>query len=72
MRVRLRSAAIVGETPNLAARLQRIAEPNMVVIAEGTRRLIGNLFELEAPGAKTLKGIAEPVRALAALRARLG
>src|SRR6202008_4116743 len=37
---------VVGETPNLAARLQGIAEPNTVVIAEGTRRLLGNLFEL--------------------------
>ena len=60
---------IVGETPNLAARLQGIAEPNMVVIAEGTRRLLGNLFELEDLGAKDLKGIAGPVRAFAALRA---
>ena len=60
---------IVGETPNLAARLQGIAEPNRVVIAEGTRRLLGNLFELEDLGAKDLKGIAGPVRAWAALRA---
>ena len=60
---------IVGETPNLAARLQGIAEPNMVVIAESTRRLIGNLFELEDLGAKDLKGISGPVRAWAALRA---
>ncbi len=60
---------IVGETPNLAARLQGIAEPNMVVIAEGTRRLLGNLFELEDLGPKDLKGIAGPVRAWAALRA---
>ena len=59
---------IVGETPNLAARLQGIAEPNMVVIAESTRRLLGNLFELEDLGAKDLKGIAGPVRAWAALR----
>ena len=59
---------IVGETPNLAARLQGIAEPNMVVIAEGTRRLVGNLFEFEDLGAKDLKGIAGPVRAWAALR----
>ena len=59
---------IVGETPNLAARLQGIAEPNMVVIAEGTRRLLGNLFEFEDLGAKELKGIAGPVRAWAALR----
>ena len=59
---------IVGETPNLAARLQGIAEPNMVVIAEDTRRLLGNLFELEDLGPKDLKGIAGPVRAWAALR----
>ncbi|WP_162240943.1 adenylate/guanylate cyclase domain-containing protein [Bradyrhizobium tropiciagri] len=60
---------IVGETPNLAARLQGIAEPNMVVIAESTRRLLGNLFELQGLGARELKGIAEPVRVWAALRA---
>ncbi|HYB11391.1 MAG TPA: adenylate/guanylate cyclase domain-containing protein [Alphaproteobacteria bacterium] len=60
---------IVGETPNLAARLQGIAEPNTVVIGEGTRRLLGNLFEFEDLGAKNLKGIAGPVRAWAALRA---
>ena len=61
--------AIVGETPNLAARLQGIAEPNSVVIAESTRKLVGNLFELEDLGAQDLKGIAGPVRAWAALRA---
>ena len=60
---------IVGETPNLAARLQGIAEPNTVVIAEATRKLLGNLFELEDLGAKDLKGIAGPVRTWAALRA---
>ena len=60
---------IVGETPNLAARLQGIAEPNTVVIAEATRKLLGNLFELQDLGAKDLKGIAGPVRAWAALRA---
>jgi class 3 adenylate cyclase/tetratricopeptide (TPR) repeat protein len=60
---------IVGETPNLAARLQGIAKPNMVVIAPGTRRLLGNLFEFEDLGAKKLKGITGPVRAWAALRA---
>jgi class 3 adenylate cyclase len=62
---------IVGETPNLAARLQGIAEPNMMVIAEGTRRLVGNLFELEDLGPKDLKGIAEPVRVFAVLRPAL-
>ena len=60
--------AVVGETPNLAARLQGIAQPNTVVIAESTRKLLGNLFELEDLGAKDLKGIAEPVHAWAALR----
>ena len=61
--------AVVGETPNLAARLQGLAEPNTVVIAEGTRRLLGNLFELQDLGAKDIKGIGGPVRAWAALRA---
>jgi class 3 adenylate cyclase/predicted ATPase len=60
--------SIVGETPNLAARLQGIAQPGMVVIAEGTRKLLGNLFELQDLGAHDLKGIAVPVRAWAALR----
>src|SRR6516164_428819 len=60
---------IVGETPNLAARLQGIAAPNTVVIAEATRRLLGNLFELKDLGARDLKGIAEPLRAWVALRA---
>ena len=60
--------AIVGETPNLAARLQGVAEPNTVVIAESTRKLLGNLFELNDLGAMDLKGIAGPVRAWAALR----
>jgi predicted ATPase/class 3 adenylate cyclase len=55
--------AIVGETPNLAARLQAVAEPNAVVIAEGTRRLIGARFELADLGPLSLKGFAEPTRA---------
>ena len=59
---------IVGETPNLAARLQGIAEPNTAVIAEATRKLLGNLFELQDLGAKDLKGIGGSVRAWAALR----
>jgi class 3 adenylate cyclase len=60
--------AVVGETPNVAARLQGIAEPNTVVIAESTRKLLGGLFEFEDLGQKDLKGIAGPVRAWAALR----
>src|SRR5205823_3594409 len=60
--------AIVGETPNLAARLQSIAQPNSIVIADGTRKLVGNLFELDDLGLQELKGISGPVRAWAALR----
>ena len=60
--------AIVGETPNFAARLQGVAEPNCVVIAESTRKLVGNLFELQDLGAQDLKGISGLVRAWAALR----
>jgi class 3 adenylate cyclase/predicted ATPase len=60
---------IVGETPNLAARLQDIAEPGTVVIAEGTRTLLGNLFEFEDLGLRSLKGFPGPVRAWAVLRA---
>jgi class 3 adenylate cyclase len=60
--------AIVGETPNLAARLQGVAEPNAVVIAESTRKLLGNLFELYDLRVQNLKGIEGPVRAWAALR----
>jgi class 3 adenylate cyclase len=48
---------IVGETPNLAARLQGTAEPNSVVVAESTRKLLGNLFELADVGPRELKGI---------------
>src|SRR6476646_5412216 len=64
-----RDRGVVGETPNLAARLQEIAEPNMVVIAESTRRLLGNLFELHDLGARYLKGMSAPMRAWAPLRA---
>jgi class 3 adenylate cyclase/predicted ATPase len=61
--------SMVGGTPNLAARLQGIAGPNMVVICDSTRKLLGNLFELEHLGPKDLKGISGPARAWAALRA---
>jgi len=58
----------VGETPNLAARLQSVAEPNAVVIAESTRKLVGTLFEVDDLGAQDLKGIVGRVRAWATLR----
>jgi class 3 adenylate cyclase len=57
--------AVVGETPNLAARLQAVAAPGQVVIAEPTRRLLGASFELEDLGEHDLKGIARPVDAFA-------
>jgi class 3 adenylate cyclase/predicted ATPase len=62
-----RERGIVGETPNLAARLQGIAKPNMVVVAESTRRLLGNLFRFEDLGLQELKGIPKPAPAWAAL-----
>jgi class 3 adenylate cyclase/predicted ATPase len=55
--------SVVGDTPNLAARLQGLAAPNAVVIAPTTRRLLGGLFECEDLGDHALKGISEPVRA---------
>src|SRR5207244_9789954 len=54
---------VVGETPNLAARLQALAGPGMLVIAESTRRQIGALFELEDLGPQPLAGFAELQRA---------
>ena len=56
-------AAVVGETPNLAARLQSLAEVGCVVVAAPTRRLLGELFELVDLGAHDLKGFATPVQA---------
>ena len=55
--------SVVGETPNLAARLQALAEPDAVVIAAGTRRLVGDLFEYGDLGAVEVKGLAAPVPA---------
>lgn len=54
-------AAIVGEAPNLAARLQAIAEPNTIVISEATHGLAGGLFECTSLGARTLKGFGTPL-----------
>jgi class 3 adenylate cyclase/Tfp pilus assembly protein PilF len=55
--------AVVGETPNLAARLQTFAAPGRVVISQATRRLVGGLFELTDLGPQRLKGFAEPLAA---------
>ena len=55
--------AVVGETPNLAARLQALAEPDAIVIAESTRRLVGSLFELPEPRRGRAQGVGGPVPA---------
>src|SRR5262249_52976747 len=54
---------VVGETPNMAARLQSLAEPGQIVISESTRRLMGSLFEYRDLGRVTLKGFADPAQA---------
>ena len=59
---------VVGDTPNLAARLQGIAEPDSVILADGTRKLLGDLFELVDLGPQQLKGVAGPTRAWVVLR----
>jgi AAA ATPase domain/Adenylate and Guanylate cyclase catalytic domain len=56
---------VVGETPTLAARLQALAEPGQIVIADGTRRLLGDLFRLRDLGRQPVKGFADPVEAFA-------
>jgi len=63
-----REQSVVGETPNLAARLQALADPGAVVIAAGTRQLVGDLFECCDLGAVEVKGIAAPMRAWQVLR----
>jgi class 3 adenylate cyclase/tetratricopeptide (TPR) repeat protein len=52
--------SIVGETPNLAARLQALATPGALVIAASTRQQLGELFDLEDLGPKQLVGFSEP------------
>src|SRR5262252_3387363 len=59
----LREHALVGETPNLAARLQALAEPGTIVVAASTRRLLGDLFRLRDLGQREVKGITQPVAA---------
>ena len=59
----LREHAVVGETPNVAARLLALAEPGTIVVAASTRRLLGDLFRLRDLGRHEVKGIAEPVAA---------
>jgi predicted ATPase/class 3 adenylate cyclase len=58
----------IGETPNLAARLQQMAKPNAVVIASSTRRLLGGLFDCQDLGTIEVKGFAEPMSVCQVLR----
>jgi class 3 adenylate cyclase/tetratricopeptide (TPR) repeat protein len=62
--------AVVGETPNLAARLQALAQPNQIVVSASTRAMLGDHFDLEDLGASELKGFAEPVPVWRVLSAR--
>ena len=54
---------MIGDTPNLAARLQGLAAPGAVVIGSSTRQLLGALFDLQDLGCHALKGFNEPVQA---------
>lgn len=60
---------MVGETPNLAARLQSLASPNSIVIGPTTRRILGDLFEYQDLGRIEVKGFNAPVQAYQVLRA---
>jgi class 3 adenylate cyclase/predicted ATPase len=61
---------VVGETPNLAARLQALAQPNQIVVSAATRAMLGDHFDLDDLGAYELKGFAEPVPVWRVLSAR--
>ena len=61
---------LAGETPNLAARLQGIAEPNTIVVASATRQLLGQLFEWRDLGLQAVEGLTEPVQAWQVIGAR--
>jgi predicted ATPase/class 3 adenylate cyclase len=61
---------VIGETPNIAARLQALAAPDAIVLAESTHRLTGRSFEYRALGKKSLKGVGAPIQAWEVLRER--
>jgi tetratricopeptide (TPR) repeat protein len=63
-----REHSIVGETPNLAARLQALAEPNSIIISQSTHHLLGRQFDYQSLGEQTLKGFANPVQVWRVLR----
>ena len=63
-----REHSIVGETPNLAARLQALAEPNSILVSQSTHNLLGRQFDYENLGERILKGFANPVPVWRVLR----
>jgi class 3 adenylate cyclase/predicted ATPase len=63
-----REHSIVGETPNLAARLQTLAEPNSILVSQSTHHLLGRQFDYQSLGERTLKGFANPVQVWRVLR----
>jgi class 3 adenylate cyclase len=63
-----REHSIVGETPNLAARLQTLAEPNSVLVSESTHHLLGRQFDYQSLGKQALKGFGKPVKVWRVLR----
>ena len=65
-----REESVVGETPNHAARLQTAAEPGSVVVADGTRRLLGESFELRDLGSLAFKGVPKPIPCFEVVRER--
>jgi len=65
-----RLRGLVGDTPDLAMRLQALAEPDTIVVSESTRRLLGKAFELKPLGPQTLKGFEMPVAAWLIVRER--
>ena len=65
-----REHAVVGETPNLAARLQGLAAENSTVVSDATRRLVGEQFEFQSLGLQSLKGIRHPVPVFSVVKAK--
>src|SRR2546428_4419139 len=63
-----REHAIAGETPNLAARLQALAEPNSILVSQSTHHLLGRQFNYQSLGERSLKGFANPVQVWRVLR----
>ena len=58
-------AAVVGDTPNIAARLQELAQPGQVIIAEATHRLVQSSFDLTPLGPRSIKGLDSPIAVFA-------